>query len=113
VLATSRMPLRIRGEQELPIPPLAVPPVDEVATGREASPAVRLFVERARAVRPDFQLTPENAGAVAALCARLDGLPLAIELAAARTRLFPPVMLLERLEGRLDLLEGGGRDRPA
>ncbi|MGH2371528.1 MAG: hypothetical protein ACRDI2_25435, partial [Chloroflexota bacterium] len=77
-----------------------------------ASEAVRLFVERARAVRPEFALTPENAAAVAGICRRLDGLPLALELAAARNRLLPPAALLARLEPRLPLLSGGVRDAP-
>src|SRR5207249_5411210 len=74
--------------------------------------AVRLFVERAQDVRADFAVTPENAPAIAEICHRLDGLPLAIELAAARTRLFPPQALLSRLGRRLPLLTGGARDLP-
>ncbi len=116
VLVTSRAPLRLSGEHEYPVPPLALPadpchppPVERLR--RYA--AVRLFSERARAITPDFQLTEATAPAVAAICARLDGLPLAIELAAARTRLLPPQALLARLEHRLAHLTGGARDLPA
>jgi non-specific serine/threonine protein kinase len=115
VLATSRAPLGIRGEHELPVPPLAVAtPEEMLAPERLADPgdAVRLFVDRAQAVRPDFDLTPENATAVAWICKRLDGLPLAIELAAARTRLLPPRALLARLDQRLDVLKSDARDLP-
>ena len=115
ILVTSRMPLRIYGEQEYPVPPLAVPdtkalPLLEAMTYYEA---VRLFVERARAVKADFSVTSENAPAVAEICARLDGLPLAIELAAARVRLLAPRAMLARLGDRLTLLRGGPRDLPA
>src|ERR671917_1178288 len=114
VLATSRIPLRLYGEREYPVPPLALPdprvlPPLEVLTQYEA---VRLFVERARAVKPDFAVTNESAPAVAEICARLDGLPLAIELAAARVRILPPQKLLQRLSDRLKLLRGGGRNLP-
>jgi predicted ATPase/class 3 adenylate cyclase len=114
VLATSRIPLRLYGEQEYPVPPLALPdprvlPPLEVLTQYEA---VRLFVERARAVKADFSVTNESAPAVAEICARLDGLPLAIELAAARVRILPPQKMLERLSSRLKLLKGGARDLP-
>src|SRR5215213_5235077 len=102
VLATSRIPLRLYGEQEYLVPPLSLPdpkvmPLLEVLTQYEA---VRLFVQRARAVKADFKVTNENAPAVAEICARLDGLPLAIELAAARTRVLPPQKMLERLGNR-------------
>jgi predicted ATPase/class 3 adenylate cyclase len=114
VLATSRIALRLYGEQEYTVPPLALPdprvlPPVEVLTQYEA---VRLFVERARAVKADFSVTNENAPAVAEICARLDGLPLAIELAGARVRILPPQKMLERLSNRLKLLKGGARDLP-
>ena len=108
VLATSRIPLRLSAEQEYPVPPLSLPdpsilPRLEVITQYEA---VRLFVERARAIEVDFEVTNENAPAVAEICARLDGLPLAIELAAARVRLLSPHDMLTRLGNRLKLLKG-------
>ena len=114
VLATSRIPLRLYGEQEYPVPPLAVPdprvlPPLKVLTQYEA---VRLFVERARAIKPEFAVTNKSAPAVAEICARLDGLPLAIELAAARVRVLPPQKMLQRLDDRLKLLRSGARDLP-
>ncbi len=115
VLVTSRAPLRVRWEHEFPVPPLElpdageIPPLDALAR----IPAVVLFVERARSVKPDFALTQRNAGAVAELCVRLDGLPLALELAAARSKVLAPQAILERLQGRLDLLSAGAQDRPA
>jgi predicted ATPase/class 3 adenylate cyclase len=114
VLATSRAPLRIAGEHEMPISPLEVPEIDGGLEPQEAlaSPAVRLFVERARAVRGDFALTEHNVTTIVGICRRLDGLPLAIELAAARIRLLPPDAILSRLDNRLSLLTGGGRERP-
>jgi predicted ATPase/DNA-binding winged helix-turn-helix (wHTH) protein len=113
-LVTSREPLGIRGENLLDVPALAVP--DELAA--ESVPALRacasveLFVERAQMVKADFALEAANAGDVARVCRRLDGLPLAIELAAARSRLFAPAELLRRLEDRLGLLRDGPRDLP-
>jgi len=115
VLATSRAPLGIRGEHELPVPPLSVPAPEEMAAPErlaEPGDAVRLFVQRAQAVHPDFALTAENASTVARICGRLDGMPLAIELAAARTRLLPPRALLARLDQRLDVLRSDARDLP-
>ena len=117
VLATSRAVLHVTGERTFAVPPLALPdapvgcaalPLDDL--GRTES--IRLFVAHAQATRADFALTPENAAAVAAICHRLDGLPLAIELAAARTNVLPPPALLARLERRLPLLTGGARDLP-
>jgi predicted ATPase/class 3 adenylate cyclase len=114
VLATSRLPLRLRAEREYPVPPLALPPAIGVPLEHLLQyEAVRLFLERAQAVRGGFALTPETAPAVAEITRRLDGLPLAIELAAARVRLLPPAALLARLEKRLPLLTGGPRDAPA
>ena len=106
--------LRVSGEQEYPVPPLALPDPQRLPDRACAVEyeAVRLFVERAQAVKPDFALTSANAAAVAEICVRLDGLPLAIELAAARTKLLPPEAMLRRLEQRLDLLTGGARDLP-
>src|SRR5918992_2625428 len=114
VLATSRSVLRVYGEQEFAVPPLELPdhkrlPSVERLTQYEA---VRLFIERAKAARPDFSVTNENAPAVAEICVRLDGLPLAIELAAARIKLLTPSAMLERLGSRLKLLGGGARDLP-
>ena len=114
VIATSRAPLRIAGEQEFPVPPLEVPdpqhlPAFEVLA---QSDAVRLFVERAGAVRPAFRVTPENASAVAEICSRLDGLPLAIELAAARVKVLTPQAMLPKLREGLDMLASTARDLP-
>jgi predicted ATPase len=114
VAVTSQAPLHIYGEHEFPVPPLALPdlkfmpPLESLAR----LPAVALFVERAKAVKREFALTAENAPAVASICARLDGLPLAIELAAARIKLLSPSAMLARLESRLSLLTGGARDLP-
>ena len=123
VLVTSRVPLKVQGEKEYPVPPLSLPdpkrlpPLERLAQYE----SVRLFIERATDVKPDFQVNNENAPAVAEICARLDGLPLAIVLAAARIRLLSPQAMLTRLqshvlsgrEGRLKLLTGGSRDLPA
>ena len=115
VLATSRERLGLRGEREVVVPPLSLPdprrlPPLETLTQFEA---VRLFIERAQGVRSDFQVTNEMAPAVAEICVRLDGLPLAIELAAVRVKVLPPPAMLARLERRLALLTGGARDLPA
>jgi predicted ATPase len=114
VLVTSRAVLRLSGEHEFAVPPLPVPPagadLDPGQLRRYAS--VSLFTERARAAAPGFELTSGNAAAVAEICRRLDGLPLAIELAAARVRLLPPQALLARLDQRFSLLTGGARDLP-
>jgi non-specific serine/threonine protein kinase len=113
-LVTSRVRLHVSGEQIFPVPPLALPHTQ--AFGREdqvaEAAAVRLFVARASAIQPDFALTAANAPVLASICTRLDGLPLAIELAAARTRVFPPADLLTRLERALPLLTGGAQDAP-
>ena len=114
VLTTSRSVLRIYGEQEYPVPPLELPRPGRLPAIDRLSQyeAVRLFIERAKAARPDFSVTDENAPAVAEICARLDGLPLAIELAAARIKLLTPAAVLGRLGSRLKLLGGGSRDLP-
>ena len=115
LLVTSREPLRVRGEHLYPVPPLSIPKADlrqQTVEQIAQYAAVQLFVERAQAARPDFELTSENAAAVTEICIRLDGLPLAIELAAARVRLFSPQALHERLGNRLKLLRGGARDLP-
>jgi predicted ATPase len=115
VLATSRARLDLRAEYEyrvetLPVPaPDPLPPLEELAQ----YDAIRLFTTRARALRPGFALTAENAPAVVGICARVDGLPLAIELAAARIKLLSPTALLQRLDRRLPTLVGGSRDLPA
>jgi predicted ATPase/class 3 adenylate cyclase len=116
VLVTSREPLRMRAERVYPVVPLDLPPATRgrlTADALQAYGSVQLFVERARAVRPDFELTDENAQPIADICRRLDGLPLAIELAAGRLRLFSPEGLRDRLTSRLELLRSSERDRPA
>jgi predicted ATPase/class 3 adenylate cyclase len=129
VLATSRAPLHVSGEQEYPVPGLPTPPDPSQLTALELAnlpegarrldpatlttyEAVRLFIARAAAVKPGFQVTNENAPAVAAICARLQGMPLAIELAAARVKLLAPDAILSRLEHQLSLLAAGARDLP-
>ncbi|HYN88590.1 MAG TPA: tetratricopeptide repeat protein, partial [Ardenticatenaceae bacterium] len=122
VLVTSREILRLYGEHVFPVPPLAAPPPGLLAEGAQLGrelellsqyAAVELFIQRAAAVKPGFSVTRENAPAVAEICARLDGLPLAIELAAARIKLFSPQALLARLDNSLTWLTGGARDLPA
>jgi predicted ATPase/DNA-binding XRE family transcriptional regulator len=114
VLVTSRAPLRLGGERQFPVPPLPLPdtashsPADSV----ELSPAVELFRQRAQAALPTFELSATNAAIVTRICRRLDGLPLAIELAAARVKLFSPQALLARLDRGLQILTGGARDLP-
>jgi predicted ATPase/DNA-binding CsgD family transcriptional regulator len=114
VLVTSRIRLRISGEREQTVSPLHAPSEDrsDSLTSRGENAAVQLFVERASAVVPEFVLTAGNAPAVAGICRRLDGLPLAIELAAARAKTLPPAALETRLEHSLSLLTGGSRDHP-
>jgi len=113
-IVTSRAALRLAAEHTFPVPPLALPDPAALPALESLSQyeAVALFLERARAVVPSFAVTDENAPAIAELCVRLDGLPLAIELAAARVKLLPPQALLARLGQRLELLRGGARDRP-
>ena len=115
VLVTSRTPLHVRGEQQYPVCPLALPELQHVPVVAEvaAVAAVQLFVQRAREVQPTFALTQTNATAVAAICRRLDGLPLALELAAAWVKLLAPTALLARLDQALPMLVGGARDLPA
>lgn len=123
LLVTSQALLRVRGEHVFEVPPLALPGGKRKLSARTLAryPAIQLFVERAQAIKPDFELTDASAPIVAEICARLDGLPLAIELAAARTKILPPLAILERLSahleaggpsGRLKLLTGGARDLP-
>lgn len=120
VLVTSRTALRLRGEREVPLPPLALPTAGrwrgdepELAQTLSQYAAISLFVARAQDVKPDFKLTTANALTVARICQQLDGLPLAIELAAARIKIMSPQMLLTRLEDRLEVLKSGARDLPA
>src|SRR5580658_5461785 len=114
ILVTSRAALHVYGEQEFPVPPLALPDARSTPPPEALSqyPAVALFLQRAVAAKPDFELNRENAQAVAEICARLDGLPLAIELAAARIKVLSPASMRTRLASRLQLLTGGARDLP-
>lgn len=114
ILVTSRAVLHIQGEREFPVPPLALPKRTHLPGFEEIAqyPAITLFIQRAQAVKPDFVLTEANAQAIAAICMQLDGLPLAIELAAARVKLLPAQALLQRLTHRLALLTGGAQNVP-
>jgi predicted ATPase/DNA-binding XRE family transcriptional regulator len=113
VLITSRVALRLYGEREYPVNPLAVPSIGIRDTEQLSNyDAIRLFVERAQCVKPDFRLTTDNAEPIATICQRLDGLPLALELAAARIRVLAPGALMQRLEHPLSTLTGGARDLP-
>lgn len=114
MVVTSRASLRLRAEKILPIPPLTIPPIEEFHQSLSLSQysAIQLFIQRCQAVKADFQVTNENAPAVAEICYRLDGLPLAIELAAARIKLLPPQSLLAHLEHRFQILRGGTKELP-
>ncbi len=114
LLVTSRATLHIQGEHEFPVPPLALPDLRRLPEDTSLSQyaAVMLFIQRAQATKPAFRLTTANARTIAEICVRLDGLPLAIELAAARIKLFPPHALLKRLEHRLQVLTSGAQDVP-
>jgi predicted ATPase/DNA-binding CsgD family transcriptional regulator len=114
LLVTSREVLRLRAEHQFVVPPLALPDPKHLPDDRSLAhvPAVSLFIQRAQAIKSDFQLVTDNAATIAEICLRLDGLPLAIELAAARITLFPPQALLARLDHRLHVLTGGARDLP-
>ena len=115
LLVTSRMRLQLRGEHEFQVPPLAMPPLDRVAPVEEllTYDSIRLFVERATAIKSDFAITDKSASAVAEICQRLDGLPLAIELAAARVKILPAQSMLLRLQSGSQFLTGGAQDLPA
>jgi predicted ATPase/class 3 adenylate cyclase len=114
-MITSRVALRLYGEQEYTVPPMTLPDPRRHITLEELAKneAVQLFMDRAKAVKSDFELTEENASAVVQICRKLDGLPLALELAAVRIRLLPPKSMLARLESRLKLLTGGAKNLPA
>jgi predicted ATPase/class 3 adenylate cyclase len=115
ILVSSRIALNLHGEHEYSVPPLNLPPVENEVTAKNLArnESILLFVERASAAQPNFILTDDNASAVAQICRRLDGLPLALELAAARVKLLSPQAILARLDDRLRLLTGGARDLPA
>src|SRR5574341_47711 len=115
IMVSSREPLRVRGEHQYLVPPLGLPEKGRQPTLAVLSQyeSVALFIQRAKAARPDFEISEDNAPAVAEICVRLDGLPLAIELAAARSRMLAPQAMLEKLSSRLKALTGGARDLPA
>ncbi len=115
ILVTSRAALHVYGEHDFPVPPLSLPEGKKLPSLEALAEysGVALFVQRAVAAKPDFELTAENAAAVSEICTRLDGLPLAIELAAARVKVLSPAALLTRLASRLQLLTGGAKDLPA
>jgi predicted ATPase/transcriptional regulator with XRE-family HTH domain len=114
VVTSSREPLHLYGEHDFPVPPLSLPDPSDLPSFEklEHYEGIRLFLQRASAVQPGFAISPDNASDIVAICARLDGLPLAIELAAARTRHFTPGEILQRLEPSLQLLVGGPQDLP-
>ena len=114
IMVTSREALQIYGEHEYPVPPLPVPDLERIEPLDLLSlyESVQLFQQRAKAVKPGFEITSENAPIIAEICVRLDGLPLAIELAAARSKLLSPEMMRSRLESRLATLTIGSRDVP-
>jgi predicted ATPase len=114
ILVTSRIALHISGEHEFPVPPLKIPDLlyEHSLESFRQQACVHLFVERTQSIKPAFQVTASNARTIAEICVQLDGLPLAIELAAARGKLLPPQALLKRLSHRLDVLTGGAQDLP-
>lgn len=114
MLVTSREVLHLRAEHQFSVPPLALPDRKQLADAEALAhvAAVELFMQRSQSISPDFHLMPDNAAAIAEICLRLDGLPLAIELAAARIKVLPPQALLARLDHRLQVLTGGARDLP-
>ena len=114
IITSSRIALNLHGEREFPVPPLELPQADDESAWENLieNESVILFVERARTAHPNFALTKDNASAVAEICRRLDGLPLALELAAARIKLLQPQAILTRLDDKLKLLTGGARDLP-
>ncbi len=113
IITSSRIVLKIQSEREYPVPPLEMPQRESTLEDLAGYESVKLFVERARAAQPNFALTQENASSVTEICLRLDGLPLALELAAARVKLLSPQAILSRLDDQLKLLTGGARDLPS